>query len=69
MIEVLIRFIKNILSAYGESTASTETAAHTKRSLDLPSEAERRHQMFQQELIRQNEKHLVPFIVAICFFM
>jgi diguanylate cyclase (GGDEF)-like protein len=23
--------------------------------------------MFQQELIRQNEKHLVPFIVAICF--
>lgn len=38
-----------------------------KRSIDPPPGTDLRLEMFQQELIKQNEKHLVPFIVAICF--
>jgi diguanylate cyclase (GGDEF)-like protein len=57
----------NILTASIAIAASPEPVVHTKRSIDLPSRAERRLQMFHQELIKQNEKHLAPFIVAICF--
>jgi diguanylate cyclase (GGDEF)-like protein len=57
----------NMLATWKQIAASTKTASDKKQAIDLPSGDTRRLERFQQELILQNEKHLVPFIVAICF--
>ncbi len=67
MIEVLINFKRNLISTYRKITKFTESSTQTKQSINMSSDTGRQLKMFHQELTKQNEAHIVPFIVAICF--
>lgn len=67
MIEFLIRFKNNIVSTYRQITKSMKKANQTKNDFDIYSDDECYLKMFHKELTQHNEKHIVSFIVAICF--